>query len=603
MPKPHPLTLARAATTIGVLVLLLALPSMVDTYTVHILILTGLATVLGMSYRLLLVGGRASLCHGTFYGLGAYAFAIMTTKASASVFVGVLAAIAVAALAAAIVGLPALRTAGAYFFLMTFAFYVVVQSLTQNFSSLTNGFAGIVGVGAPEALTDEVHWYYAVVALAVVTFAVLYAVDRARWGLELRAVGGQEDLAKAVGINTYSSLLLGLVAGAAFAGLAGSLYASYTQAINPTSFGLWVSLAPLMYVMIGGPRYLIGPVLGALYVTLVPLLGDWSAPMNAMFAAATLLLLIMLAPRGLYTTAVEFVRDRLRRRGDATTQRDATLTPLAAAAGTEAGAAPAPNGGTLLEAKGLKRRFGGVTAVDDVSLSIGHGEILGLIGPNGSGKSTTFNLLTGFLRPDEGTIVFAGEDITHAKPHRIARKGIARSFQSSVVFEDMTVYENVLVAVCAQRNANVLRRVLAPVRADRTAAARAREVIEMVGLQDHADVEAGSLPYGLKKALGVTIALATGPRLLAVDEPAAGMTEAETEALTGMIRRIRERGVSVLITEHRVSMIEALCDRVVALHDGRMIAEGAPSEVFEDPLVQEAFLGQRHEEETVAIRD
>ncbi|MQA81833.1 MAG: ATP-binding cassette domain-containing protein [Streptosporangiales bacterium] len=605
--RPGRGVLARAVATVATLALLVWLPAMVDPYTVHMLILTALAAVLAMSYRLLLVGGLASLCHGTFYGLGAYAFAIMTTKAGAPLIVGILAAIAVAAVAAALVGIPALRTAGAYFFLMTFAFYVVMQSLTQNFDSLTNGFAGIVGVGAPESLVDEVDWYYAALGLAVVSFAALYAVDRARWGLELRAVGAREDLAKAVGINMYLSLLLALVAGAAIAGVGGAMYASYTQAINPTSFGLWVSLAPLLYVMIGGPRYLIGSVLGAIYVTLVPLLSDWSAPMNAMFAALTLLLVIMLAPRGLYTTAVDAVRARVAGHDGAASAKESALAPAPApvkadAPGTDA-PPPSRNGAALLEAEGLRRSFDGVTAVNDVSLTISHGQIVGLVGPNGSGKSTIFNLLTGFLRPDEGSIVFAGEDITHAKPHRIARKGIARAFQSSVVFEDLTVYENVLVAVCAQRPANPLRRALLPVRARTGDTARARAVIDMVGLHEHAGVQAGSLPYGLKKALGVTVALATEPRLLAVDEPAAGMTEAETEALTAIIRRIRERGVSVIITEHRVSMIEALCDHVVALHDGRMIAEGTPAQVFADPLVQEAFLGQKHVEESVAVRD
>ena len=249
----------------------------------------------------------------------------------------------------------------------------------------------------------------------------------------------------------------------------------------------------------------------------------------------------------------------------------------------------------MLEVTGLARRFGGLRAVDGVSLTVREGEIVGLIGPNGAGKTTVFNLITGFIAPTAGRVRFGGTDITRWSPDRVTAAGIARTFQNIRLFRDMPAAENVVVAQHVRTSATLADAVFATRRyrtEERDARARARELLALVGLADRASVPARSLAYGDQRRLEIARALATRPRLLLLDEPAAGMNTAETQALMTLIRRLRdELGLTVLLIEHDMKLVMGLCDRVAVLNFGREIAEGAPDEVRRNPAVIEAYLG------------
>jgi branched-chain amino acid transport system ATP-binding protein len=258
--------------------------------------------------------------------------------------------------------------------------------------------------------------------------------------------------------------------------------------------------------------------------------------------------------------------------------------------------APIAGGGeVLLRVAGLSRRFGGVVAVDDLSFDVREGEIVGLIGPNGAGKTTVINLLTGLLQPTQGTITFGGVRIDQHPAHRIARAGIARTYQNVRLFRGLSVLDNVIVGTHSRTGASFAARLcFAPGvrREEARARAQARTLLARVNLADRAAARAPSLPYGEQRRLEIARALAAQPRLLLLDEPAAGMNPAEMDQLIALIRSLRDEGQTILLIEHNMQVVMGVCDRIVVLSFGKKIAEGTPAEISANKEVIAAYLGE-----------
>jgi branched-chain amino acid transport system ATP-binding protein len=264
-------------------------------------------------------------------------------------------------------------------------------------------------------------------------------------------------------------------------------------------------------------------------------------------------------------------------------------------------ARPAPIGGAavsaLLEVAGLTRRFGGLTAVAGLSFNVQPGEILGIIGPNGAGKTTAVSLISGAIRPSAGQVTFDGQNVTGRSTNQLVRRGLVRTFQSTAVYAASTVEENARRGAFLEMFPGVLPALFGTPAARRkrqTAERRVAELLEWLGLSDVARDQAGSLPYGHQKTLGMVIALAAEPRLLMLDEPVAGLSAEETDQVRDVIHRVRSRGIAVLVIDHNMRFMSGLCDRVLVMHHGQELAQGIPAEVLSNPAVIDAYLGHGH---------
>ena len=540
------------------------------------------------------VAGMTSFAQATFVGFGAYATSLLTTRFGWSPWLALPASLAVSALAAILIGAITLRLSGHYLALGTIAWAVSFYYLFGN-SDLVNRNDGISGIPPVSVLGHALldgRAYFVVVWLAV-ALALLLSRNLldSRVGRSLRALRGGSAAAASCGVHLARTRLLAFTWAATLAGLAGWLYAHMQRSVNPTPFGLNASIEYLLMAVLGGLAFLPGAVLGAALFVLVNdqlqdllprLLGGLGGFETVVFGAL-LVLVLQVAPEGLWPQIRALWRRLLPRHP--ARRRAADAGPLPARA-------LPPPGAPLLEADGLRKQFGGLVAVNGVSLRVDTAEIVGLIGPNGAGKSTTFNLLTGVARPTAGAIRFEGRDIAGLVPPKVAALGIARSFQHVKLVPGMSAVENAALGAHLRGRAGA---VAAMLRLDRAEEARlfaeARRQLARVGLASLAERPADSLPLGQQRIVEIARALCLDPVLLLLDEPAAGLRLQEKEELAALLRRLREEGVTVLLVEHDMDFVMRLTDRLVVMEFGQMLAEGPADAIRRDPRVIEAYLG------------
>ena len=624
-------------------------------YYLHLAVTIGIYSILVLGLDIVFgYTGEVSLGHASLLGIGAYTAGVLFFQFGIGMWWSIPAAIIVTCCFGAILALPALQVTGPYLAMVTLAFGTIIQILINEMTFLTNGPMGItlqkpllVDFGdwnPPDgsffdmktSTMREFEFYFIVAAFLLLSIVFVNRVIASRYGRAFEALRDSPIASDCMGVSVYKHKVLAFVISAGMAGLAGVLFAYSEQYVAPNNFGVELSIMLLLAVTLGGRKSRVGPILGSIVIVLLPnLLADidlfriiagiiavvalvaGGAALRraenktfilipivlclAFFAFALLLtnvtdwrlsifgamilFVVYYLPDGIYG----YVRRLFRVREHALIE--------ASGDGDKVWAAIAPKvaaGQNLLEVKQILMQFGGLKALNQVDLAIRPGTIHGLIGPNGSGKSTMMNVLTGIYMPTAGDVSLEGRSITGKKSPQIAAAGIARTFQNVQLFGELTLIENVMVGLHHSFESSVVEVALRTGRSkreERAAEIRAASILGFVGLAHLANEEARNLPYGKQRLLEIGRALALDPKLLLLDEPAAGLTAPDIKELIDIIRKIKAHGISLVLIEHHMDVVMTLCDTVTVLDFGQKIAEGTPAVVQADERVLAAYLG------------
>ncbi len=591
LPRPH---LAAALLAIfGVVVSLAFVGGVIGmsverTVTVFLISLTAIAAMGLYSGN----SGILSFGHLAFMAIGAYVAALLTLPAQIkratlpalpdwfatielSLFPATLIAIAVTMIVAAGVGLAIWRLERSAATIATLALLIIAHGVLIGWRDVTRGAQTFFGV--PRETTI---WVAAGGALIALVVARLYR-DSAS-GLRLRAGRENSIAAATVGVNVPRERFIAFVLSAGLMALSGALIAHFLGAFSPKKFYFTDTFFLLAMLIVGGMTTVTGTMSGAVVVTLVTeLLRRFESGFDLGFIAV---------PQIFGTTQIGIallILFALAHRPDGLVglkEWEEWLVPARRAVVTPKPLSPAK--AEALNARNITKRFGGLVATNDISLMIKPGEILGLIGPNGSGKTTLLNLLSGVLKPDTGSVMRGERDLLDLPPHKIVDVGIARTYQNIRLFPTLSVYQNVQVAALSTKGGS-------------DADARTAGALNWLGLGHVAEAAASTLSYGDQRRVEIARALVCQPSLIFLDEPAAGMNREETDALMKTLRNLNgELGIGILLVDHDLALINALCQRIVVLNEGHNIAEGPPEEVRNDPAVIEAYLGTTSNETT-----
>ncbi len=564
---------------------------------VYLILAAGLSIVAGQA-------GLLDLGYAGFYGIGAYVYALLASPKFGmhSAFIPAAAASAsAAALAGLAVSLPTLRLHGDYLAMVTLGFGQIVRILLNNMDrpiNITNGPNGIVAIDPPRILgftfSSLESSYILIWVFALIILAGIARIVGSKTGRAWNALREDETAAACMGVNVRRYRVSAFVTAAAIAGFAGALFASWQGAVFPQNFTMSETIALYCMAILGGIRSIPGIMLGVLILQVLPeVLRAYSIYRMLIYGFA-LVLLAVFRPQGLIAQGERLVgigRRSLTDPPDSTDEAEAEAERQ-----PEPATVAVPVRTPVLEASGLSCNFGGLAAVSNVSFAAYTGEILGIIGPNGAGKTTLFNLITGLVKPSAGEVRVQGQTATGLDPHQVASSGVARTFQHIRLFETQSVLENVLAGCHLQGSSNVLgalARSAAHANREAQAVAQARKALALVdtSLLTREASLVRHLSYPDRRRVEVARAIATGARLLLLDEPAAGMTPEEITAMVDDIVALRNQGYTIVVIEHHMDLIAAACDRVIALDHGEVIATGAPQEVAAHPEVIRAYLG------------
>lgn len=570
----HAAALASLASAIVLLPILTT-----NAYYLRVATMVAITLILTSSLNLIYgYAGQISLGHVAFYAVGAYVTALGTTRYDLSFWLAWLGAVSVAVLLGWLVGKPVLRMQHFYLAVATLGFAVVVYVVINRWNSVTGGPVGVLGIRRPSlfgnALDDPREFFTLTAVTAAVCLMCFRFVLAAPFGRRLLAIREGDTPVASLGIDPSRWKLVAFVVSAGLAGLAGGLFAAVDMYIGPGSFHVEHSILLLAVLVVGGLGRQAGAVFAALLLVVLPEAVRGAGENQHLLFAAALLGATLFMPDGVAGALARLSRWGFSKARDAR----AIEAPVDEAPAPDdlefMGSGEREPGEVILDVHDLTVSFGAFRALHAMEVSVAAGELVGLIGANGAGKSTFINAVTGVVAAERGTVRIEGTDVTGWPMHRVAQAGVVRTFQTARLFTELTVEENVRVAAEAHGTT-----------------AQVPSLLRLVGLSRDAGTRAGTLPFGRRRLLEVARALAAQPRVLLLDEPAAGLNEAETQQLGSVLERLRDAGLAVLLIEHDLALVLRISDRVVAMGFGERLAEGTPDEVVRHPDVISAYLG------------
>lgn len=552
-------------------------------FYVHLLVLMTIFAIFAMSLDILMgYGGMPSLGHAAFFGIAAYSVGIATVKFGLPWWIGSLIAFVACLGIGAVFGLIALRTKGLYFLLITLALGQLLWGAVNRWGSMTGGYNGLPGIDRPATwLTDTVSFYYVAIAILVSVGLIMYRLMHSPFGLALQAVSDNETRMSALGYNVWLHRYSAFLIAGLFAGVAGAMNAFYTGFVSPRDVSIAMSAEAILMVILGGTRTLWGPLIGAVVIValrnfLSIYFDHWLIVLGLIFIAV-----VLIAPHGIAGWFV--ARQQNGKKAEAAPEPEETV-----AADFERAAPVKGEGGVALSVEKLKRSFGGLVAVSDVSFKVQEGQRLALLGPNGAGKTTLFQLISGALPSDEGRVRFLDDEITKLPMYRRARLGIGRTFQIINLFPSLTVKDHLRLSAISYLN----------IRFDMWHdAGRIPKVEEFVKralkrshLEEFGDTPVKNLSYGHQRQLEIAMTVSMNPKLLLLDEPAAGLSIPEISIVLKVLEEL-DRSITIVLIEHDMDLVFEVADEVIVFDHGKLIAQGAPAQIRENPDVKRIYLG------------
>ena len=538
-------------------------------------------------------GGLVHFASAAMYAAGAYGAAVMMFRYDMPFSVGILVGILAACFVSLFVSIPAFRVSGHYLALISLGLVEIVQKILVEWKGVTAGPAGMY-IPTVSIFGSPLTWmgkYYLIFTVLIIGLIVQRSISKSYLGRAFLSIKNDAIAATSAGVNVKLYMVLAILISGIFAGAAGALYAGYSGYISPDTFGFDYTVYILLVVVIGGSGTLAGPIVGAIILMVLPELFKTSPDIKLFFYGLLLIVITILMPDGIMGKLKKYLaafnKEKVPASNDVKKHFDLDSYSLDEKS-------TGHKSEYILELNALSKYFGGLAAVSDLNLKIKPGEIYSLIGPNGAGKSTTINMITGMDRATTGDVIFGNQNLKPIEPYKISGMGISRTFQHVRLFSKMTVLENVMVGKHLAFRYGIVGTLLRTPKMHHQEAlnkGRALAYLDTIGLLDKAYEEASSLSYGQQKLLDLARALSMEPKLLLLDEPCAGLNEAEINYFANLIKRIRNSGITILLIEHHMKLVMDISDRIVVLEYGKKIAEGNPKEIQNNSVVREAYLG------------